>query len=59
MSRTSDLITKGYTGVDLCYDDASAIVERLKNKGYNDIVVQRVRTDTKGMKMFLIWVKED
>lgn len=59
MSRTSDLITKGYTSVDSCYDDSSEAVERLKNQGYKDIVVQRVRTDTKGMKMFLIWVKED
>lgn len=58
MDRTSQLLSKGYKSMDSCYDDASEAVERLKNQGYKDIVVQRVRTDTKGMKMFLIWAKE-
>lgn len=57
MDRTAKLLNSGYKVFDSCYEDCSNILDRAKQKGYKDIVCQRVKTDTKGLKMFLVWVK--
>ena len=56
MDRTSKLLSSGYKVYDSCYENADDIVARAKKQGYKDVKVQRVKTDTKGMKMFLVWV---
>ena len=58
MDRTSKLLSDGYKVYDSCYENADNIVEKAKKHGYKDVKVQRVKTDTKGVKMFLIWVLE-
>ena len=58
MDKTVRKIPNGYKVYDSCYESADAIVERAKKQGYKDVKVQRVKTDTKGLKMFLVWVLE-
>ena len=58
MDRTSKLLSNGYKVYDSCYENADSIVDKAKKQGYKDVKVQRVKTDTKGIKMFLVWVLE-
>lgn len=57
MDRTSKYLNNGYKVYDSCYEDASHIVEKATRDGYRDIKIQRVRTDTKGLKCFFVWVR--
>ena len=58
MDRTSKLLSDGYKVYDSCYENADSLVDKAKKQGYKDVKVQRVKTDTKGIKMFLVWVLE-
>lgn len=58
MDRTSKLLSEGYKVYDSCYESADGVVSKARADGYKNIRAQRVKTDTKGVKMFLVWVKE-
>lgn len=52
------LLDEGYEIFDTCYGDPTHIVNTAKAKGYTDVRTRRVRTDTRGLKMFMILVKK-
>lgn len=54
----SRLLDNGYTWFDTCYENAEGTINAAKAKGYVDIKAVRVRTDTPGLKMFIVFVKE-
>lgn len=57
IDRTTKLLNLGYKVFDSCYEDFFGIVNRAKQQGHKDVVPQRVKTDTNGLKMFFVWVK--
>ena len=54
----SRLLDNGYTWFDTCYENAEGVINAAKTKGYTDIKAVRVRTDTPGLKMYVVLVKE-
>ena len=54
----SQLFSEGYEIFDTCYGDPSRIVTAAKSKGYTDIKPRRVKTDTPGLKMFMVLVRK-
>ena len=48
----------GDTIFDTCYESADKAVEKAKAKGYSDVRAYRVKTDTPGLKMFVVLAKE-
>lgn len=54
----NQLLDEGYEIFDTCYGNASHIVSAAKAKGYTDIKPRRVKTDTPGLKMFMVLVKK-
>ena len=52
------LFSEGYEIFDTCYCDPSHIMSVAKSKGYTDIKPRRVKTDTPGLKMFVVLVKK-
>lgn len=58
MNRIQKMLCDGYTIFDTCYESADKAVEKAKAKGYSDVRAYRVKTDTPGLKMFIILVKE-
>lgn len=57
-TRWDTLERKGYKFYSFEYDyDAQREQKRLLND-YSDVKLVRERTDTKGLKMYSIWVKE-
>ena len=54
----NQLFSEGYEIFDTCYGDPNHIVNTAKTKGYTDIKPRRVKTDTPGLKMFMVLVKK-
>lgn len=57
LDRETRLLQAGYKVYDTCYESYDNIVSKAKKEGYKDIKCQRARTDTKGLKAYVIWVK--
>lgn len=58
MNRVQKKLTEGYTVFDTCYETAERAITNARARGYSDIKAYRVKTDTPGLKMFIILVKE-
>lgn len=54
----NQLFDEGYETFDTCYGDPSRIVNAAKAKGHTNIKIRRVKTDTPGLKMFMVLVKK-
>lgn len=59
MCRLEKMFRSGYKIFDSCYEFADDVVKKAKAQGHSDVKAYRVKTDTPGLKMFVILVREE
>lgn len=56
-NRVMKLLNEDWKIFDSCYDNPNGIINNAKSKGYKEIKAYRTKSDTKGLKCFVVLVK--